>query len=541
MERIGLFRDYLSFIADKYGNQDAFQIRQGSGYRSISFVEFKDDAFAVAAWVSKTLGNDAKVAVLGENSYFWVVSYLGVVASGNVVVPIDKELTPLEVENILKQAGVETVFCSDDYLDVMEEMETKFNVINTTDDDCEKYKTLASVIEEGKKLRNNDPKSGLNETTTDTLSTIVFTSGTTGFSKGVMLSRFNLMSNIQDTDEFIQIKGKAFSILPMNHTYEFTLGVLLMLFKGVTVSINNSIKNLSQNISLFKPTLIVMVPLVAENLIAAIWKKIEDQGKLGSVIMAIKLSRGLLKIGIDVRRKLFKKILDGLGGNIEQIFVGGSFLNPKIAQEFQNFGVNVNIGYGITECSPFVSGNITHEEKYFASCGVTIPNVEVKIDCPNENGEGEILVKGNSVMMGYYNNQKATDEVLHDGWFSTGDIGKIDSKNRLYITGRCKNLIVLNNGKNVYPEELEYLLENANKNIKEIIIKADNAVGQETTLIAEIFVEEAIREANLEVYNEIRATIETLNNDLPYFKRITKVEFRKNEFPKTTTKKIKRY
>lgn len=541
MERNKFFSQYLDSLVEKHGNKDAFQIRTKDSYKSISYVEYREDAFNLAAWISSEKGCDVKIAVLGENSYQWVVSYLGVVSSGNVVIPIDKELTGSEIENILRQAEVSTILCSEDYLDVFEEMTGKYEIINTTNCDCELYTPLCKVLEKGKALRSVDKRFGLNETDTNSLSTIVFTSGTTGFSKGVMLSRHNLLTNVQDTDRFIKLTGKAFSILPMNHTYEFTLGVLLMAFQGVTIAINDSIKNLSKNIGLFKPTLIVMVPLVAENLMSAVWNKIEAEGKLTTVKSAVKISNCLRKIGIDVRRKLFKKIIDGLGGNLEQIFVGGSFLNPSVAKQFQDFGINVNIGYGITECSPFVSGNITHKAKLFASCGVTIPDVFVKIEDPNENGEGEVLVKGESVMMGYYKNTKATEEVMRDGWFATGDIGRLDENGNLYITGRCKNLIVLNNGKNIYPEELEFLIGNANNNIKEIIVKADNDVGKETTLVAEIFVEDSVRELNPQINSQIEQSIETVNENLPYFKRIVKVEFREKEFPKTTTKKIKRY
>lgn len=551
MKRVTLFSEYINRLVEKFPGKDAFQIKDGpSSYKSISYEAFRDDVFNLSAWIAGNksnlaMGDDPKnIAVLGGNSYYWVNAYLGVVSSGNVVIPIDKELSGGEIETILKQSSADTIFCSEDYLDVFDDMNGEFVKsldIITLDNNVKGYKYLPEVIVEGADLRVAESAFGQNESDAESLSTIVFTSGTTGFSKGVMLSRRNLLSNVQDTDDFIKLRGKAFSILPMNHTYEFTLGVLLMLFQGVTIAINDSIKNLSKNIGIFKPTLIIMVPLVAESLMGAIMAKIEAEGKSRVIKTALAVSNAMRKVGIDVRRKLFKKIINGLGGEMEQIFVGGSFLNPIVAKQYNDFGINVNIGYGITECSPFVSGNITHDSRYFASCGVGIPNVEIKIDSPNENGEGEILVSGPSVMMGYYNNEKATQEVMRNGWFATGDIGRLDKNGMLYITGRCKNLIVLNNGKNIYPEELEFLLADANINIKEVIVKGDDVVGKETTLMAEIFVEDKAIEANAHVYKEIEQSIEKLNESLPYFKRIIKVEFRDTEFPKTTTKKIKRF
>lgn len=542
MKNLTVFKDFINYIANNFGDRDAFQVRSSKGYKSISYNQFREDVFNVSAWLYNCQKSDSKIAVLGENSYGWVVSYLGTVVSGNVIVPIDKELSATEIENIIKQADIKTIFCSDDYLeDVIDQFEGQYKVVNITNNDCDKHIRLCNVLSEGANLRGENKSFGQNENDDNDVSTIVFTSGTTGFSKGVMLTRRNLITNIINSDAFITLKGKAFSILPMNHTYEFTLGVLLMLYKGIIVSINNSLKNVSQNIDIFKPTLIIMVPLVAENLMTAIWNKIEAQGKFKSVNLAIKVSNALLSVGIDVRRKLFKKIIDGLGGNLEQIFVGGSFLNPKVAMQYQDFGIKVNIGYGITECSPFVSGNITGKKKCFSSCGIAIPNVQLKIDDPNDNGEGEICVKGDNVMKGYYMNQQATAEVLKDGWFLTGDLGRMDKDGMLYITGRRKNLIVLNNGKNVYPEELEFIIANANNNITEIIVKGNERVGEETNLIAEIFIHPDIVKANADVRNQIQKTVENINDQLPYFKRITNVEFRDIEFPKTTTKKIKRF
>lgn len=542
MLSINSFTELLQHSASKYQDNDSFRVRSGKHYKSISYNTLKSDAFNIAAHLTNQGLSNAKIALLGENSYHWVISYLGVVISNNVVVPIDKELSPTEIKNILTVAQVQMLFCSEDYLDTICEAQIETPVVVINHSEPTTQLTIQETIANGENLRKTNPIYGQNENDPQTVSTIVFTSGTTGFSKGVMLTRSNILSDVLNTNAFTTLYGSTLSLLPMNHTYEFTLDILLTIYQGVTICINNGIKNFQQNLQIFQPVNLVIVPLIAENLMKSVWMKIENENKLDKVAKAVKISRLLLKIGIDVRRKLFAPIHQAMGGKLQCLFIGGALLDPKIAQQFYDFGFHVSIGYGITECSPFVSGNITGKPKFFTSCGKTIPNVTVRINNPNENGEGEIQVKGPTVMLGYYQNPDATQEVMHDGWFSTGDIGRLDPHGMLYITGRMKNLIVLNNGKNVYPEELESLITNAQPLVKEVIVSA-GGVGQnmEVNIAAEVFPDPETHLDLQTVRESITSSIEHLNEDLPYFKRIIEIKFRDSEFPKTTTKKIKRY
>ena len=533
---IETYAELLNQSKEIYNEKPAYLIPKGKSYYSISYNQFTDDVFNLAAAVTSKFESEEKIAVLGENSYHWILSYFGTTVSGKVIVPIDKELTAPEINNILTSAGVNVLFCSDNYMEIANELTRELTIINTTEND-----EMQALITLGAQLRANNLTFGQNEVP-NTLSTIVFTSGTTGFAKGVMLSRRNFFFHIEQCRRLINLKGVSFSVLPMNHTYEFTLNVIFPIYQGGTLAINNSIKYVAQNIKMFKPDYLVVVPLVAQTLMDAVWRKIEEQGKLKSVKNAIKISRALKFIGIDVRRKMFGKILEGFGGNVKQIFVGGSYVSPTMAQQYYDFGIQTQIGYGITECSPLISGNVNNKRSRLNNCGILVPDMEARILDPNESGDGEILVKGENVMLGYYNNPEATQQVLIDGWFYTGDLGHINSRGEIIITGRKKNLIVLNNGKNVYPEEIEMLLGQNSPLITEVVVSApQNGENLELAIQAEIFVHEDVLAKTPNAQEIIRQEIEQLNETLPYFKRLSLVNFREKEFPKTTTKKIKRY
>ncbi len=533
---LSTYTAFLKRSKEMYADKAAYYIPKGKTYFSITYNQLVEDVFNLAAAVTKKFEKEEKIAVLGENSYFWILSYLGTTVSNRVIVPIDKELTAPEINNILTSAGINVLFCSDDYMEVAGEIERELTIVNTTENN-----EMQELIALGGEARKDNPDFGQNEVP-DSLSTIVFTSGTTGFAKGVMLTRRNFFYHINQCRRFIDLRGVTFSVLPMNHTYEFTLNVLFPIYQGGTVAINNSIKYVAQNIKMFKPDYLVLVPLVAQTLIDAVWRKIEEQGKAKSVKKAILISRALKAVGIDVRRKMFAKILEGFGGNVREIFVGGAFVNPTMAQQYYDFGIQIQIGYGITECSPLISGNLFHKRNRLTTCGVAIPDMEIKIFEPNENGDGEIIAKGENVMLGYYNNPEATAEVIKDGWFHTGDLGHFDKRGEIVLTGRKKNLIVLNNGKNIYPEEIELLITQGSPLVTEVIVSAPhNDKNLEVAIQAEIFVHKDVLEQNPNAYDTIRAEIETLNESLPYFKRLSMVNFRNNEFPKTTTKKIKRY
>lgn len=541
MSKTKTFRRLIERSVELYAQRDAYRIRTKEGYRSVTFTQMYDDVCNLAATLESKGFSGKNIALLGENSYEWVISYLAVVVNGSTIVPIDKELSLPEIATIVEQSESCAMFCSADYSeDVADELKKEIDIeyftINTSR--YNGYTTLSQLIDAGSKLRIADPQYGQREVDEQHTASIVFTSGTTGFSKGVMLSRHNLLTNVEASDDLIQLGDCTLSVLPMHHTYEFTLDVLFSIYQGRALAINNSIKYFAQNMKIFAPSDILIVPLVAENLLINIWQNVRSQNKEKRLRSALKVSNFLLRLGIDLRRRLFKDIHEAMGGRLRQFFIGGAPLDIEVAHGLHELGFTVCIGYGITECSPLVTGNITNRPSTFGSCGTPIPGVEIRLVNKDENGDGEIQVRAESVMKGYYKNDQATMAVFDQEWFRTGDIGRLDRNGMLYITGRVKNLIVLKNGKNVYPEEMEGLIGKV-REVKEVVVSAsESSTGGEVAIVAEIF-------PDLELYPnpepEIRKAVAEINETLPYYKRIVEIVFRTKEFPKTTTKKIKRY
>ena len=538
------FKELLERSCALYPGRDAFRIRSGAGYQSITFTELREDVYNLAASLESRNLNGQFIAVMGENSYQWVVAYLATVVAAAVIVPIDKELSIQEISFILKRCDAMAVFCSDDYTELADELRQQFDIdFFTINGQNNTYTSCGQLMEEGRAIRENNPMAGQLEDDPEALSAIVFTSGTTGYGKGVMLSRRNFMSNLDSANKLIHLGERVLSVLPMHHTYEFTLDILYSIYQGLTICINNSIKYFAQNLKLFAPTDMLLVPLVAENLYSMVWQNIRKSGKGKLLRVMIQVSNVLMKLGIDLRRQFFKPVHDAFGGSLQSLFVGGAYFNPAVARGYHELGIKINIGYGITECSPLVTGNITDTLRYMGSCGVAIPDVQVRIKTPNSAGEGEIEVKGDNVTSGYFKNPIATAEAFDGEWFRTGDIGRFDRNNMLFITGRIKNLIVLKNGKNIYPEELESLVGRL-PYVKEVLVSAqENRAGEEFAITAEIFPDRelAVEDKIEDVVIEIQTEIEGLNARLPYYKRIVSVRFRDKEFPKTTSKKIKRY
>lgn len=431
MENIRTIRELLTFSLDIHSENDAFYIRNKENYDTTSYSQLVNDAFSLATSFIERGFSGGRISIIGENSYHWVVTYLAATCAGAVIVPIDKELQPNEIAKLVLDSESVALVYSESYIDAIRDVVESSKEISSfvigRGNDKFNHQTIDELILDGSKSKeNNYPEMYAIELDSNAVCSIVFTSGTTGASKGVMLSHNNLLSNVKACHEFIRFEGNRFSILPMHHTYEFTLGVLFSIYQGCAISINNSVKYISQNLQIFAPTDLIIVPLVAETLYNSIWNNIRQSGKEKSVLMMIKISNRLLKFGIDIRKIVFKKIHKALGGEVVNIFCGGAHVDADIARGYIDFGFNFFIGYGITECSPLVTANMSLTASKMASCGRKISCCDVKIDNPDENGEGEILVKGESVMLGYFNNKKATDEAFKDGWYKTGDIGKFD-------------------------------------------------------------------------------------------------------------------
>ncbi len=522
-------KELTEYAGKEYGKKIAFRYRTaGDEIADISFLQFSEDVVALGEYfLKKGLKDGAKIALLGENSYEWIVTYFACVNSGNVIVPIDKELKVPEIATILNGSESVVLIHSKAKTDVVEGL--KELGVFTKEFIC--MDDFGTILAEGKAIvGSGSGEYGAVEIDREKMCALIYTSGTTGDPKGVMLSHKNLASDAYLAMSCMIIPDVTVCILPLNHTFGFMASVICQIWMGHTVFINNSLKTILKDIQTAKPGHISMVPLFVENFYKNIWKAVEKKGKTKAFKALIKVSNGLRACGIDMRRKFFKSVLDNFGGNLEMLISGGAPISDEYMKGFEDLGVTIINGYGITECSPIVALNRNNNIK-FGTVGNAIPTVELKIENPDADGEGEICVKGDIVMMGYYNKPEETEKVLKDGWFNTGDIGKIED-GFLSITGRKKNIIILDNGKNVYPEEIETLISFV-ENVTEVVV-----YQEDNMIVAEIYTD---AEENLDAVKEqIKAGVMAVNQNLAGYKQVKKIKFRDTEFVKTTTKKIKR-
>ena len=522
-------KDMMNGVAERFGEDTAFKYEKRGVKTEISYKRFKNDVDSFGTYLfSKGYTGDKKIAVLGENSYEWIVTYFATVNGGNVIIPLDKELKANELLVLLNASESDILVYSKQKQTVVDEMVsnglTVKNLICMTD--------LDAIITEGHELIEGGNTEYLDcKIDVEKMCAIIYTSGTTGSPKGVMLNQKNLTRDAYLSVSCSKIPRDCVAVLPLNHTFGFMACILCQVWMGYSTFITSSLKTFMRDVKEHKPGHISVVPLFVESIYKNIWKNAEKQGKAGLLKKLIKVSNGMRKVGIDMRRTLFKTVLDNFGGNLEMIISGGAPIDDIYMKGLEDFGITIINGYGITECSPIVALNRVECVKY-GTVGKAIPTVQIKIENPNEDGEGEVCVKGDIVMMGYYNNEEATNEVIKDGWFNTGDIGQIIDGDFLRITGRKKNLIILANGKNVYPEELEFLVAHV-ENVTECL------VYEEDDMIAvEIYTD--VEENREQVKENIKKGVQELNNTLADYKKIRKIKFRSEEFEKTTTKKIKR-
>ncbi len=519
-------KELTEYAGKEYGKKVAFRYRVKDEVEDVSFTRFSEDVENLGEYLlKKGLKEGAKIALLGENSYEWIVTYFAVVNSGNVIVPIDKELKAPEIATILNGSESVLLVHSAAKAEIVEEL--KAAGVFTTEFICIED-SFAACVAEGKAYDEKEyPEVAIDR---EKMCALIYTSGTTGDPKGVMLSHKNLASDAYLAMSCMIIPDVTVCILPLNHTFGFMASVICQVWMGHTVFINNSLKTILKDIQTAKPGHISMVPLFVENFYKNIWKAVEKKGKTKAFKMLIKTSNALRKIGIDKRRVFFKSVLDNFGGNLEMIISGGAPISDEYMRGFDDLGITIINGYGITECSPIVALNRNNNIKY-GTVGNALPKVQLKIANPDAEGEGEICVKGDIVMMGYYNKPEETAKVMDDGWFNTGDIGKIED-DFLAITGRKKNIIILDNGKNVYPEEIETLISFV-ENVTEVVVYQEGGL-----IVAEIYTN---AEENIDAVKEkIKADVLEVNKNLAGYKQVKKIKFRSTEFEKTTTKKIKR-
>ncbi len=548
--RLSDLRELVAYAAETHSDKVA--IREFNTKREL--VEHTDrqlqtDVDALGAKLVADGWKGKHFALIGESSYHYVVCYLAVVNWVGVIIPIDKELSVDEMTKQLQLSDADAVFYSQSQAAripvILEQCPDVRMAVKTgyTNQDAG-VPDVMQLIHSGQQiLAQGDPVDFDPEVDVNKVCSIIFTSGTTGANKGVMLCHRNITAVLHSALAMFRQAETYFSLLPINHTVEMNLFILGSLYAGFTVCFNDELKNFKENLRIFKPDMTMMVPMVVDHLHKNIWKEAEKAGQATRLKLGILLSNFLRVFGIDRRDQFFKPILDGLGGHLKMIFCGGAPLNPQRIKAFADIGIDIYNGYGITECSPLVSSN-SPISQVPGSVGAVAPDCQVRISDPDDDGAGEIQVKGDNVMLGYYKDEAATRQSFtEDGWFKTGDIGCIDKANNVYITGRAKNLIISSNGKNVYPEELEECLMNQIPYLREVIVFAPkDKFGHERIIAADAFLDpQFISETGLERARvQLKADIEKVNGHLAKFKRISQVIIRETEFEKTTTRKIKR-
>jgi long-chain acyl-CoA synthetase len=552
------FKELLEYSSTAFADKAAFWVRNESGaFRSITHKQFKEDVDALGAALVSLGLRGSFIAVMSENRYEWCASYLAVTNHTGVVVPLDKELPAAEKGNLLQRSGSEALIFSGKYeKDILSikrsDTPVKYFINMDIDEDTEDFMSLRKLVENGRQLLalgNMNPDEYKIDNAA--LSILLFTSGTTDLAKGVMLSQKNICSNVMDILKTVRVTSEdiTLSILPIHHTYECTIGFLCFIYCGGTIAFNEGLKHIQKNFLEVKPTVLVTVPLLLENMHKKIW---EQAGKKPGMKLLLKVMMAvgavLNTVGIDIRRSMFKTIHKKFGGRLRLIITGAAAISPEVSNGLNSLGFKVLQGYGLTECSPLVIGE---RDNFYgnASIGLPLPGVEVRIENTDENGIGEIVTKGDNVMLGYYKNEEATAKCLKDGWFRTGDLGKVDKAGAYFITGRLKNVIVTKNGKNIFPEEVESFINRSPYVLESMVAGYEDGKSGETFVQAYILPNlEAIKESlkvvsvsKEDIMSIISEVVKSANKDMPLYKRISTFTLRDNEFVKTTTLKIKRY
>lgn len=523
-------------------------------YDIITHKQFRDDINALGTELISMGLKDKRIAVISENRYEWGIAYMAVVAGTGVVVPLDRALPANEIENLINRSEVEAIFYSQKYQETMErllkEKSTKIKHFISMDYEKEQngiYSQKQLIAEGTKKIEEGNREFLDAKIDNEKMGIMLFTSGTTAQSKAVMLSHKNICQNLMDIGGTIKIteNDRFLSFLPLHHTFECTVAFMLSIYSGASTAFCRGIRYIAEDLKVFHITAMISVPILFENMYRRLMKTIEKQGKLKKVKTGIKISKFLLKFGIDIRRKLFKEIHETFGGKLRLFVSGGAALDVDAEIGFNDLGIAMYQGYGLTETSPVVAAE---DDKYrrIGSIGKEFPSLEVKIENPDDNGIGELMVKGESVMLGYYNNEEETKKVLEDdGWFHTGDLARIDKDGYIYICGRKKYVIVLKNGKNIFPEELEILV-NKIEGVKESIVYGKPEDDGDYKICAKIVYDEDIINSLYnttdpeKIHKIITEKIKEVNHTMPAYKYIRDIIVTKEELIKTTTQKVKR-
>lgn len=531
-------------------------------WTKIKYEQFCNEVIGFGTALTRKLGlKDTRVVIIGENTYHWYVSYMTMLCGAGIAVPVDKELPENEIENVIKRSKASAVIFSTKKAEVIKRVSEKlsdvkyFIQMNSDSELSDRFLGMQYLIDEGKLLVKNGDNSFMDiQVDPDEFKVLLFTSGTTSNAKGVMLCNRNLAENINAASAYVDLRSddRLMSILPLHHTYESSIGFLYPFAMGASISVCQGLKYIVPDLKETNPTALLTVPLLVENLYKKINANIKKSKKDGLVNSMIHVTNALKNVGVDIKKKVFAEIYENLGGKIRIIVSAAAPIDAKIGKWLEDIGITFLQGYGLTETAPIAALTPDFQTKV-GSAGKAVVCAELKIDNPNENGEGEVLIKSRTLMLGYYEDEEAThDAIIEENgerWFRSGDIGYLDNDGFLYITGRSKNVIVTQNGKNIYPEEIELMLSNIPE-IKECMVygKKDEKEDKELIISVKVIPNyeeiEAKHGKNLteeEVYKIIWEKIKEVNKKLTSYKAIKNLEIKHDEFVKTTTMKIKRY
>ena len=556
-ERLEDFRELVDRYENRYKDKTAFVYKEepkADKHISISYTQFASDIKTFATSLLDMNLQNKKVALIAPNRYEWCVCYLAITTADISIVPLDKSLPDNEIKNLIIRSRADAVIFDHKYTHVFEQLKLEDNTnlkqyicLDKTENADFLY--YSDLLEKGKILLNSgDSRYQKVKPDPNKVSILLFTSGTTAISKCVGLSQSNICADIYALSQMTDIRKEDvfLSFLPLHHTFESTCTFLYGTSCGITVAFCDGLKYVQKNLVEFGVTGFVCVPLMLEIMYKKIEKGIEEKGKTKLVKNMRKVCNGLLKVGIDIRSKVFKEILEQFGGKLHTLIAGGAPMNKDAIQGFVDLGINLLQGYGLTETSPVVAGE-NDKYKRAGSVGFPLPGITVKIDKPNEEGIGEILVKGPTVMHGYIDNEKATNEVLKNGWFYTGDLGKFDDDGFLYVTGRKKDVIVLKNGKNIFPEELEILI-NCLPYVSESIVYGKPVKDNDLMICAkivynmdnmkELYPDKSENDYHNLIWSDIKSNV---NHTMPAYKAIREIIVTDEPLIKTTTQKVKRH
>lgn len=551
-------KQMLESSVSLYGDRTAYYTKFEKGpYQEIKYSQLLEDVNGLGTQFIAMGLKDKRIAVIGETTYMWSIAYLAAVNGTGVVVPLDKELPYDDLKNLINESEASAVIFDrkreDIFVKMLEEGETGLEYIISQDRKTGEGAIISQweLVDAGKKLVENGDRNFLDaQIDNEEMSIIIFTSGTTGIAKGIMLSHKNICADLMVSPVFVDLDETDifFSVLPIHHTFECTCDFLMPLYKGAAIAHCEGLKYITKNLQEVKPTYFLAVPAIFDALYKAIWKGIRKKGKEKTVRSAMKVSNFLRRFGIDITDRLFAEIKSVLGGRMRMMISGGAAINPDILEDLQSFGIHAIQGYGLSEAAPMGALNPQNRPKS-NSCGMAFPGFDAKIADPGSDGVGEICLKGDNIMLGYYRNPEATAEVIKDGWFYTGDLGYIDDEGYIVITGRKKNVIIAKNGKNVFPEELEYQLSLYDEIAESMAFETDSEDGTDKIIAAGIYPDwNYMKETygdraddDEEVRKIIWGIVDKVNAENPAYKMIRKVNLRHSEFSKNTSKKIVRF